>query len=49
VLEHIKEDNNAIMEIRRILKPNGFAILPVPIITDYTVEYPDLIQQNMGT
>jgi len=29
------------MEIRRILKPNGFAILPVPIITDYTVEYPE--------
>ena len=39
VLEHIKEDMTAIREIRRILRPNGLAILPVPIVGDRTVEY----------
>lgn len=39
VLEHIADDVAAIREIRRILKPNGFAVLPVPIVTDVTVEY----------
>jgi len=39
VLEHIKEDTTAIMEIRRILRPDGLAILPVPIVGDRTVEY----------
>lgn len=39
VLEHIEEDIAAISEIRRILKPGGLAILPVPILTVRTVEY----------
>ena len=39
VLEHIKEDVRAISEIRRILRPKGLAILPVPIVGDRTVEY----------
>lgn len=30
-LEHIKELNGAIFEIKRILKPNGFAVLGFPI------------------
>ena len=41
ILEHIKEDMNAISEIRRILTPNGIAILPVPIISEKTTEYPE--------
>jgi SAM-dependent methyltransferase len=40
VLEHIDDDRSALKEIRRILKPNGIAILPVPIVADRTVEYP---------
>ena len=40
VLEHIKEDALAISEIRRILKPGGIAVLPVPIVGPSTVEYP---------
>lgn len=40
VLEHIPDDNKAINEIRRVLKPNGIAILPVPLVCDRTVEYP---------
>jgi SAM-dependent methyltransferase len=42
VLEHIKDDRKAISEIRRILKPGGIAILPVPLIAGKTtVEYPE--------
>ncbi|HZW38460.1 MAG TPA: methyltransferase domain-containing protein [Ignavibacteriaceae bacterium] len=40
VLEHIKEDTQALSEIRRILKPNGVAILPVPVVSYKTIEYP---------
>ena len=40
VLEHITEDERAINEIYRILRPSGFAVLPVPIICSKTVEYP---------
>ncbi len=34
VLEHIKDDRKALSEIYRILKPNGFAIIMVPIYLD---------------
>lgn len=40
VLEHVPDDHQAIREIRRILKPGGWAILPVPIVAEKTVEYP---------
>lgn len=40
VLEHIPDDEKALSEIRRILKPNGIAILPVPLVSEKTVEYP---------
>lgn len=41
VLEHIRKDEQAISEIRRILKPNGIAVLPVPLVAEKTVEYPE--------
>ncbi len=31
VLEHIPEDERALLEIRRILRPSGWAVLLVPI------------------
>tara|TARA_B100000315_G_C14484507_1_gene544537 strand:+ start:348 stop:1136 length:789 start_codon:yes stop_codon:yes gene_type:complete len=40
VMPYIKNDNLAFSEIRRVLKPEGFAILFVPIIGDKTIEYP---------
>jgi SAM-dependent methyltransferase len=40
VLEHIKDDLAAVREVRRVLSPNGVAILPVPILSGVTVEYP---------
>ena len=39
VLEHIPDDEKAISEIRRILRKNGVAILPVPIVCHETIEY----------
>lgn len=41
VLEHIQDDLTAISEIRRVLKPGGMAILPVPIVSVTTIEYPE--------
>lgn len=41
VLEHISDDEKAISEIRRILRPNGIAILNVPILAEKTIEYPE--------
>lgn len=41
VLEHVPDDSSAIAEIRRILKPGGIAVLPVPIVAEKTVEYPE--------
>jgi SAM-dependent methyltransferase len=41
VLEHIPDDEKAIAEIRRILRPDGIALLPVPLVGTTTVEYPE--------
>ena len=41
VLEHVPDDRAAIAEIRRVLRPGGFAILPVPIVAATTIEYPE--------
>jgi SAM-dependent methyltransferase len=46
VLEHVPDDQKAIREIRRILKPGGLAILPVPIVAETTIEYPEANPQE---
>ena len=45
VLEHIPEDNMAMRELLRVLKPSGLAILQVPIslVLDNTLEDPTII------
>jgi SAM-dependent methyltransferase len=48
VLEHIKDDRAAISEIRRVLSPQGIAILPVPILAEITVEYSDANPHEEG-
>jgi SAM-dependent methyltransferase len=41
VLEHVRDDRKAIREIRRVLRPHGVAILPVPVVCSKTIEYPE--------
>ncbi len=42
VLEHIEDDRKAMKELYRVLKPNGWAILQVPILRDKTFEDPSI-------
>jgi SAM-dependent methyltransferase len=44
VLEHIPDDRKAMREIRRVLKPDGFAIVLVPLVigVDETHEDPSI-------
>jgi SAM-dependent methyltransferase len=44
VLEHVPEDRKAMREIRRVLKPDGFAVLLVPLVigVDETHEDPSI-------
>lgn len=42
VFEHISDDRKAMSELYRILKPNGWAVLLVPITTDSTFEDPTI-------
>jgi SAM-dependent methyltransferase len=48
VLEHIKDDDLALSEIRRVLRPGGFAVLPVPVVNVTTVEYPEANPREWG-
>lgn len=48
VLEHIPDDRKAISEIRRILRPNGMAMLPVPIYSEKTVEWSEPDPNEFG-
>ena len=48
VLEHITDDKKAISEIRRVLRPSGIAVLPVPIVAEKTIEYPNPIASEYG-
>jgi SAM-dependent methyltransferase len=42
VLEHVVDDQQAMREIWRVLKPNGWAALDVPITVEVTIEDPSI-------
>jgi predicted SAM-dependent methyltransferase len=42
VLEHVSDDQRAMKEIFRVLKPDGWAILQVPILREKTFEDPTI-------
>lgn len=53
VLEHIKDDTKAMLEIFRVLKPNGVAYIQTPfkdgdIYEDYTITTPDGREKHFG-
>jgi predicted SAM-dependent methyltransferase len=48
VLEHIAADELALIEIVRMLKPGGFAVLPVPLVGDSTIEYSGPVASEFG-
>ena len=41
VLEHIMDEKKALSELHRVLKPEGFAFLNVPILREKTLEKPE--------
>lgn len=42
VLEHVMDDKKAMREFLRVLKPDGWAILQVPIMAEKTIEDPTI-------
>lgn len=48
ILDYVKNDINALSEIKRILKPDGIAVIPVSIISKETIEYPDPDESEGG-
>lgn len=42
VLEHVPDDRQAIRELRRVLKPSGWAVLQVPVTAERTIEDPTI-------
>jgi SAM-dependent methyltransferase len=42
VLEHVPDDRKAMSEFQRVLKPDGWAVLLVPITAKQTVEDPSI-------
>lgn len=42
VLEHVDDDQKAMREFRRVLKPSGWAVLQVPITAEVTFEDPSV-------
>lgn len=42
VLEHVPDDRQAMRELRRVLKPDGWAVLQVPITSDHIIEDPGI-------
>lgn len=39
VLEYVENDRQAIQEIKRVLRPGGLALLPVPMLHEKTIDY----------
>lgn len=46
VLEHIDDDGKALAEIRRVLRPGGWAIIQVPIHVEKTVDRSELSEEE---
>jgi SAM-dependent methyltransferase len=48
VFEHIPDDLAAGRTVHRLLTPDGFAVLPVPIVCESTIEFPHVVDTEYG-
>lgn len=48
ILQYIDDDMQALREIRRVLRSGGVAVLPVTVVADRTVEYPEPNMHESG-
>lgn len=48
VFEFLKDEARALEEIRRVIRPGGVAVLPVPILAEDTIEYPKANPHEFG-
>jgi SAM-dependent methyltransferase len=48
VFEHIPDDLAAGRTVHRLLTGNGFAVLPVPIVCQSTIEFPHVVDTEYG-
>lgn len=46
VLEHVQDDRKAMRELNRVLKPDGWAILIVPVEAEKTFEDPSVVEPS---
>lgn len=49
VLEHIPDDRLAMRELRRVLRPGGWALVNVPVKGEVTFEDPDIVSPEDRT
>ena len=47
VLEHVPDDHKAIREFYRVIKPDGWAVLQVPVTTEKTFEDPTITDPSV--
>jgi SAM-dependent methyltransferase len=48
ILQYVPDDMRALREIHRVLRPGGIAILPVTIVAEKTIEYPEPNMHESG-
>ena len=48
VLEHVDDDHRGVAEVRRVLRPGRMAVLPVPVVSPMTIEYPEPNPHEFG-
>jgi len=48
IMQYVQDDMRALREIHRVLRPGGLAILPVTLVAEQTIEYPEPNMNESG-